>query len=181
MNYSNGKIYKITGGGMTYYGSTTQPLYKRFHQHKYKNSSSKIILETGEAVIVLVELFPCETKEQLFSRERWFIENNECVNKLIPNRKPKEYYEDNREHILQYTKNWYNENKNNHNTQTQMWYKNNSKYHNTLTKNWYNENKDKVKEKRSIKHTCNCGTICSIGNITHHNKTIKHQNWLKNK
>jgi hypothetical protein len=48
MGYENGKIYKITGGGMTYYGSTTQPLYKRFHQHKIKNNGclTKNIIET---------------------------------------------------------------------------------------------------------------------------------------
>lgn len=95
MDYANGKIYKITGGGMTYYGSTTQALSKRMYCHKQLKYSSKIIVETGEAIIVLVELFPCTSKEELFSRERWFIENNECVNKNIPMRTDKEYRIDN--------------------------------------------------------------------------------------
>ena len=76
MDYTNGKIYKIIGRGMTYYGSTTQRLSKRFWSHKLLKCSSKIIMETNEAVIVLVELFPCKSKEELFARERYYIENN---------------------------------------------------------------------------------------------------------
>jgi hypothetical protein len=33
-DYSQGKIYKIVGNGLTYYGSTCQSLSKRFQEHK---------------------------------------------------------------------------------------------------------------------------------------------------
>ena len=36
MEYQDGKIYKITGGGLTYYGSTIQTLEERFIKHKSK-------------------------------------------------------------------------------------------------------------------------------------------------
>jgi hypothetical protein len=113
MAYTNGKIYKITGGGLTYYGSTIQPLYKRMYCHKHKSNynSSKIIIETGEAIIVLVENYPCKSKEELFSRERLYIENNDCVNKKIPiktqeeiKERKKQYSIDNKEKIKELNK-----------------------------------------------------------------------------
>jgi hypothetical protein len=36
---------------------------------------------------------------ELNARERWWIENNECVNKYIPTRTDKEYYEAHKEKI----------------------------------------------------------------------------------
>jgi len=108
VNYGNGKIYKITGSNLTYYGSTTQPLNKRKACHKslYFNYSSKIIIEKGDWEIVLVEDFKCENKEQLFSRERWWIENNECVNKYMPIKNNDDKIKKNL-----YCKQWINENK----------------------------------------------------------------------
>lgn len=40
--------------------------------------------------IVLLESVNCNSKEELLARERWFIENNKCVNKYIPFRTPEE-------------------------------------------------------------------------------------------
>ncbi len=137
MDYANSKIYKITGGGMTYYGSTTQALSKRMYCHKTNSNNciSKIIMETGEAVIVLVELFPCKSKEELFSRERWFIENNDCVNKNIPMRTDKEI----KERKIKYKIN--NADKiNEHNKQYRIDNKD-------KIKQYYIENIDKLKEK----------------------------------
>ena len=34
VNYQNGKVYKITGGGLTYIGSTTVPLSRRLAKHR---------------------------------------------------------------------------------------------------------------------------------------------------
>jgi len=42
-------------------------------------------------VITLVEKYRCETKDELHARERYYIENNKCVNKVIPTRTTKEY------------------------------------------------------------------------------------------
>lgn len=91
VNYQEAKIYKLVGGGLTYYGSSCQDLYKRLydHKHKYKlgikTYSSYKLFETGDKVeIILVEKFPCKDREELLSRERFYIENNECVNIAIP-------------------------------------------------------------------------------------------------
>lgn len=104
MDYKNGKIYKLVNDelNLTYYGSTCAPLHKRLYQHKHKSNpcSSKILFESGEVKIFLVELFPCNNRIELRQKERHYIENNDCVNKRIPNRTIKEYMKDNN---LKYT------------------------------------------------------------------------------
>jgi len=90
-DYSKSKIYKLVCDNpeLIYFGSTTQPLYKRLHQHKdnfkYKDSpSNKKMFEIGGVKIVLVEEISCENKEQLYRRERWYIENHKCLNLCVP-------------------------------------------------------------------------------------------------
>tara|TARA_R110000803_G_scaffold156310_1_gene220844 strand:+ start:70 stop:681 length:612 start_codon:yes stop_codon:yes gene_type:complete len=106
-NYQNGKIYKIINDALPdiiYYGATTNPrLSGRMSKHRYtyrkrndKNNSSPpttsvALFEIGEPKIVLIENFPCNTKDELYSRERYYIENNVCVNKNIPLQTDLEY------------------------------------------------------------------------------------------
>jgi hypothetical protein len=101
MDYKNGKIYRLVCNvtGLQYIGSTTQPLSKRMYTHKssYKRDidtcSSKEVLDNGDFDIILIENFPCENKEELHKRERYYIESTNCVNKRIPTRGQKEYDE----------------------------------------------------------------------------------------
>lgn len=90
-NYQDGKIYKITAGNLTYYGSTTQQLSKRLAKHRdnkkrysQKNTSSYTLLDMPDCKIILVEDYPCERREQLLAREAYYIDNNDCVNKCRP-------------------------------------------------------------------------------------------------
>ena len=101
-NYQNGKIYKIHSyqTDLVYYGSTTVQLCSRLTGHKQdlksgRTVSSKQILQYDDAMITLVELFPCNSKTELESRERFYIQNNQCVNKIVPTRTDAEYYKDN--------------------------------------------------------------------------------------
>jgi hypothetical protein len=48
------------------------------------------ILEKNNYEIILIENYPCETKEELHKRERHFIESMQCVNKVIPTRTHKD-------------------------------------------------------------------------------------------
>lgn len=86
--YQNAKIYKIVSPHHTlcYYGSTIVRLSDRLSGHKTAlktglNHSSGILLKLGDCKIILVETFPCNTKEELLAREQYYIENNECINK----------------------------------------------------------------------------------------------------
>ena len=115
----NGKIYVIICNktGLKYYGSTTISLSMRLSIHKYmmnkttKNLSSFEVLKNNDYKIELVENFPCQSKDDLFEREKYYIQNNECTNKRIPSRGIKEWYNDNKNEILQQKKEYYQSNK----------------------------------------------------------------------
>ena len=116
--YNKGKIYKITSPNTddVYYGSTILSLNQRFWTHKSCNS--KIIIEAGDAKIELVEKYPCESKQELLWRERYYIENFDCINKMKPiqtkeekRENDREYYKKNKEYQKEYKKEYYEKNK----------------------------------------------------------------------
>ena len=170
VNYELGKIYKLVCNdtGMTYFGSTAQStLAKRLGQHKdgykkykkgtYGNCTSFKILENGNYDMILVEDYPCERKEQLIARERWYIENNECCNKEIPGRTNKEYYVENKEKISERCKKYQEENK---------------EKIAEIKKKYREENKEKISEK--IRCEC-CDCEVSRSSWLRHTKSKKHQ------
>lgn len=76
VSYANGKIYKVVNdvNDCVYFGSTTQPLPKRFSAHKATIGSTKFyramaLIGSDHFKIVLVELFPCSSKAELEARE----------------------------------------------------------------------------------------------------------------
>jgi hypothetical protein len=113
-NYKNSKVYELVSPGMPpYIGCTTQALSKRLTQHvsSYKKyglspggSTSRYLIHTGQYEIFLIEDCPCDRKEQLRVRERFYIESCECVNKSVPGRTKKEsdhaYYQSNTKKII---------------------------------------------------------------------------------
>jgi hypothetical protein len=103
------KIYKIIDNtnGNIYIGKTKRKyLCERLAQHKYRQSCmSREIIKNGDYKIELIE----ETHDD--SRERYWIEHTECVNKQIPGRTKKEWTNDNREHLNQLAREWYKNNK----------------------------------------------------------------------
>lgn len=121
--YTNGKIYEIVCNmtGKRYIGSTILTLNRRLTGHKsgykrYKNGNglymtSFNILEAGNYDIKLLENVCCKTKEELLIRERFHIENIECVNKIIPSRTEKEYLQTNKARRYEQYKQWKEANK----------------------------------------------------------------------
>jgi len=102
-NYQNGKIYKIINDidDKIYIGSTTLLLCQRLAgHHQHCSTSAKQFFNVNHKIILL-ENYACNSKEELESRERYYIELNKdiCVNKMIPTRTKKEYYQDNKELI----------------------------------------------------------------------------------
>lgn len=126
-NYQNGKIYKITGGGQTYYGSTTMTLAKRLIDHRSeckrkpdkKRCTSTQIMGLPDCKIELVEDYPCNSRRELVRREGWYQRNNECVNKNIAGRTPYEYLDDHKEKYGDYQKIYREANRD----KTREWYK----------------------------------------------------------
>ena len=120
-DYSKSKIYKMECGELTYIGSTTQPTlarrlaghkadYKRWCLGKESNCSSFRLFEIGEPTIVLLESVNCNNKDELHRRERYYIESMECVNKCIPTRTQKDWYQDYSEKVIEKTRKYYQAN-----------------------------------------------------------------------
>ena len=195
--YENGKIYKITcdDNDLIYYGSTCMPLSKRLCQHKrnyksflkgnYCNLTSFQIVKYTTCKIELVEDFKCNTKLELETRERYFIENNECVNRCIPAKRQlvnsKEYYQEYRDN-----------NKQKLNDYHKKWRTGNDKYKETLKKadrKYKEKNRAllnerakkhylKIKHKLSEKHNCECGGHYTNKHKNEHMKTKKHLKYI---
>jgi hypothetical protein len=171
-NYSYGKIYKLVSDQTDdiYIGSTANRyLCNRLSKHTYdfrrwngeypNHITSFKILKYDDCKIILIEDYPCENKYQLEARERYHIENNKCVNKQVPTRTQKEYYEDTKEIILAYVKQYQEKNKETLSIQKKdyrarnrevllekkkEYYKNNKETINVKSKEYYENNKEKV-------------------------------------
>ena len=127
VNYNNTKIYKIesTKGSKIYIGSTSQKyLSKRMEEHRShykswkegkrrKTRSYELFEEYGveNCSIILLESFPCDSKDEAHAREAYYIKKLDCVNKIMPRRIKKEYLEDNKDKIKEQKKQWEKVNK----------------------------------------------------------------------
>jgi hypothetical protein len=162
--YQNGKIYKIVCNktNLVYIGSTTQKyLSDRLKGHRIANKRNKglttanQILENGDFYIELVELFPCNSKDELLVRERYYFDIIECVNKQRPKRTlkeiedtNKEYYEKNKDVILVKQKIYVENNKEHIKEQTKKYREEHKQQLKEQNQKYQNENKEKIKEQR---------------------------------
>ena len=111
--------------------------------------------------IVLVELCPCDTKDELLMREAYHIKAVACVNKKRPIRTP----EEKTEFITEYKKQYHQENK--------------QKLNDKCTE-YYNKNKLQINELKILKTTCECGSIHTKCDRNRHAKSAKHNNYIAN-
>lgn len=94
IDYSQGKIYKLVCNttGKVYIGSTTKKYLsdrlaghrKNYNEYLYKDRryiTSFEILKGENYKIVLIELFPCKSKDELRMREQYYIDSMDCINK----------------------------------------------------------------------------------------------------
>jgi len=144
--YQRGKIYAIIcrKTGRRYVGSTCEPtLAKRLANHvkDFKQWSktgkgyftSFDIIKDGDYYIVLLESYPCNSRDELRMAEQKSIDAFECVNKQKAfqseeerveynqqycqvnrdefNEKSKKYYQQNREKVLEYQKQYLKQNR----------------------------------------------------------------------
>ena len=107
-NYTKSKIYLITclTTNLRYIGATTMDsIFTRLLQHVYVYRSysrgkraiycsSFEIIKNNNFKIELLEECPCDNQDELDSKERFYIQSMECINKNIPSRTLKEYYQD---------------------------------------------------------------------------------------
>jgi len=156
-NYQNGKIYKLicSKTNRVYIGSTTTKLKYRKSQHT-KSDNTCCSKDFINPEIYLIEDYPCNSKLELHSKEREYVENNDCVNRNIPCRTRKEWREANKVYKKEYNKEYHENNK-------------------ERKKEYYENNKEKIKERTKEKIICKCGGKFTRGNKSYHLKTKKHQ------
>ena len=123
-----GYIYEITSkiDNKRYFGSTFNEVEKRIKQHinsysyycKGKASflTSFHIISDNQFDFRMLEKLENTTPQMLHERERFYIENNECVNKAIPNRNSAEYYIDNSQKLKDNMNSHYKNDINNYRT-----------------------------------------------------------------
>jgi group I intron endonuclease len=113
--YQNAKVYKLVNDvdDKVYVGSTTSTLTKRKSEHKGDAKKAtqlnrrvyKHLNEVGweNVEIVLVETYPCNSKDELNARERkWIDELKPSLNKALPCRTKKQWEQDNKEKVAVY-------------------------------------------------------------------------------
>ena len=122
-DYTKAKLYALRSRltDDIYIGSTCSPLSKRLWGHrkhyrmygnkKYHYLTSFEILKHPDHYIELLRAVPCATKEELMKLEGDEIRATACVNKRIEGRTNKQYYEDNKERLLETAKEYYQNNK----------------------------------------------------------------------
>jgi hypothetical protein len=115
--------------------------------------------------MIEIEKIPCNDGREARARERhWYEELNAKLNSLCPIRSKKEYYEENKEHKLEY-QNQYREQNREQISEKKMIY--------------YEKNKEQIKKYKSTKYTCECGSIIWQSNKHNHIKTKKHCQFLE--
>jgi hypothetical protein len=169
--YDTAYIYKISGGGLTYYGSTKDAKKREIsHRTKYKSFtngkkecyiSSAEVYATGQAVFEIIEIHNNITKTELENIERNYIKNFDCVNKV------KYIMGDNKgEYLKKYNKQYSIDKK---------------KEISENKKKYYKENYDKINLYRNTVYKCDiCGTVLKKANQHEHVKSQKHKKALQN-
>ena len=181
-NYNLAKIYKIVRKSddlLLYVGSTCEPmLCRRLDKHKGMSKQKpnirvyKSITDNGgweNHQILLIKLYPCNSRDELHSEESRFIRAlNPIGNKNIPMRTSKDYYLDNCENIKSRVNNFRKENPEIIKERKRLErIKHIEKY-----QQYYIENK----EKKNQKIYCCCGSTYTYQHKSNHFKSKKHIN-----
>jgi hypothetical protein len=200
-------IYDIKDHNLIYYGSTCD-LKARMNKHKClktNDCTSRQIIERGNYKYAILETHENIDEYDLVERERWYIKNKVCINKVIPHRTRAEYLQDNKEKITEYHQKYrqdnkekiteyYQDNKEKIAERTKEYYQNNKEKITERTKEYYQDNKEKlaeyyqkyrqdnkkkITERQNEKFVCECGGKFTKTNTAQHKRSKKHLKWIQ--
>ena len=205
-NYQLSKIYKIVpvngNEDEVYYGSTTEPYLSRrmqthtsFFKSKQRFTTAQILFEkygVQNCQILLVESFPCNSKDELRAKEAFYIKNNKCINQLVPYRTQEEVIEQrkqrdihNKEAINEHRRLYTANNKDKIKTKLKEWREINKERIKCYSQERYIMNKDvineRVRNRNKENGQCECGINITIGSIARHKRSKKHQELMTQK
>ena len=159
--YAEGKIYKIISDqtDMIYVGSTSEKyLSSRLNRHRIHYRSyvagkhcyitSFEILKYDDSKIILLELYPCQCREQLLAKEQSYIDmfKSKIVNKQNASGLDLERVKERKR-----------------------------QYYEKEGKQYREANKDVINARRRIEYACACGDIITIGSKARHERTTRHK------
>ena len=159
--YQNGKIYKIVDVGYNeqYFGSTTVELSTRMSRHRAKyreyNKTQKSFYSSfilfdkygiENCKIELVEIYPCDSKDELTRKEGQWIKNVDCVNKCVAGRTKKEYHDDNLDQIKLKKKEYRLKHLEQENQRSRNYRENHRAERIEYDRKYYNDNKERILE-----------------------------------
>ena len=108
------------------------------------------------------------------SRQEYYKENKEKV--LSRNA---EYQNKHKDRLDEYRRDYREKHKGEKKLYGEIYRKNNKEYLNNQCKDWYDKYKDEIAERRKIKCECPCGSIVRKCDLRDHERTNKHQEYLK--
>jgi hypothetical protein len=161
VNYSNGKIYKIesiTGEGPIYIGSTTKKyLCQRMDEHRKQYKSWKVGKQNKTMSYEIFDTFGVENCQITL------LETCPCETKDELTKRESHYIKSLQcinKKIEGRTRKEYDDSRKDQ------------------RKIYREENKEKIKEYKQIKMTCECGAIVQKAEKCKHERTQKHLKWL---
>lgn len=183
IDYQNTKIYKIESnlGDKIYIGSTTKEFLSQrmvLHRSDYKRwkaglcgkvMSYDLFDEYGieNCKIVLIESFPCKSKDEKNAREGFHIKNTICVNRMIAGRTFKDRYEENKGEFI---------------ARSKVWAEANKEKVNGYKAEYYERNKEKIKERQASQvYECECGLNIRRRHKQEHFRSQKHKLFVEKK
>jgi len=195
VNYQNGFIYKLcckdTNIKDEYIGSSTnftrrKSAHKKSsinpNDEKYHYRVYKFIRDNGgfeNFCMIQIEKYPCDSKRELETRERYFIELYESkLNCIIPTRTKKELYKDKKDEILQKNKEYRDKHTDKIKKQTKVYAINNADKIKEKKKEYRIENSDKIKKNKQIRVICECDLEVNKNHIARHKKSQRHINLM---
>jgi len=197
-----------------YYGSTLMSINRRMNSHRYNckgydegkrksGCSSFNIIRKNDYKVSILETVEFEDKKELLFKEREYIENNNCVNKMkkpISTKQEKletaKQYQNNKEGRKDYMKTYsikYREqNKEKLAVQKKEYGEANKEAIKEKSKAYRLKNTEAIKEKKKLEYekdklngkcniiTCECGGTYQFRAKTRHFKTKKHLDFVQN-
>ena len=194
IDFSKTIIYKIVhkedpDNHESYTGHTTE-FAKRKCEHKKRclNPNNKkhhlkvykYIRENGgwdNFIMLEIEKYPCNDGNEARARENyWYNELKSKLNTQVPSRTLKQYFQDNREKLLENNKQYYQDNRDEYLEYQKQYRQDNLE----KMKQYYQDNREKILENMKQKITCEiCGSIVTKVGLSKHKKTQKCMNAKK--
>ena len=188
----NAKVYKLTNdtSDKIYIGSSaSQYLSIRMNVHRQMckdisgRRDAKLYLYMREIGVThfkieLIEKYECKTKEELKTREQYWIDQLKPeLNMFNAILQDKEYYKSRRNKDTQKAtcKKYYEENKEEISEKGKNYREANKEEINERRKKYRDDNRAKIQDKKKEPITCSCGAILTKGHLSRHLKSSAHR------